>query len=64
MPLLLAGGMHIMQDMAGESPDSWLNKLKHAGFKVRVYEKGLGENEEFQNIYIEHIQTALKTNSK
>lgn len=64
MPLLLAGGMHVMQDMAGESPDSWLNKLKRAGFIVRVYEKGLGENEAFQNIYIQHIQEALKTNSK
>jgi len=64
MPMLLAGGIHVMQDMAGASPNSWLNKLKHEGFKVRVYEKGLGENEDFQNIYIQHIQTALKTNSK
>jgi sirohydrochlorin cobaltochelatase len=64
MPLLLAGGMHVMQDMAGDSPDSWLNKLQNAGFIVRVYAKGLGENEAFQNIYVQHIQDALQTNTK
>lgn len=59
MPLMLVAGDHANNDMAGTEKNSWKNILESKGYKVNVYMHGLGENEEFQNIYVKHIKDAI-----
>lgn len=59
IPLMLVAGNHALVDMAGEDEDSWKNILIRNGFEVDTYIHGLGEIDEFQNIYIKHIQNVI-----
>ena len=54
-PLLLNGGVHVAEDIAGEN-DSWLTRLAALGYKVRVIKKGLGEFENFRALYLENLR--------
>ena len=51
-PLLLSGGMHVHEDMAGEGAGSWLSRLRASGFEVRAELKGLAECPAFRKLYI------------
>jgi len=59
MPLLLTAGDHAHRDMLGDDLDSWKSTLESAGYVVTAYLHGLGENEAFQAIYLQHIQDAI-----
>lgn len=59
-PFLLVAGGHAHKDMAGSEKDSWKSLLEAAGYEVECHFKGLGEYEEIQNIYIEHLRKAIK----
>lgn len=59
-PLLLAGGRHVTQDMAGETQTSWKSRLQRAGLVVRLDMRTLGERAAFRRIYIEKIRELLK----
>lgn len=56
MPFMLVAGDHAKNDMAGDE-DSWKTILEHEGFEVEVHMHGLGEKEEFRQIF---VQKALK----
>ena len=58
-PLLLTGGRHVRQDLAGEQPDSWASRLRAAGFSVRVSMHGLGEYPAFRALYLAKAAEAL-----
>ena len=62
MPFMLVAGDHAKCDMAGDDDDSFKNILKSEGFEVEIYLKGLGENKEFQNIYVNHIKDSMENN--
>lgn len=62
MPFMLVAGDHANNDMAGEEKNSWKNILIDNGFKVNAYLHGLGENIEFQNIYLRHIMDVMDEN--
>lgn len=55
-PLLLSGGAHVNEDIAGEEEESWLSRLQAAGFSVQVSLKGLGEYPAFQQLYVKRLQ--------
>ncbi len=55
-PLLLAGGAHVNEDIAGADEQSWLSRLRAAGLTVRVSLKGLGEYPAFQQLYVKRLQ--------
>jgi len=59
MPFLLVAGDHAVNDMAGEDEDSAKSQLIAAGFEVEVYLRGLGENRAIQDIYVDHLKTAI-----
>lgn len=59
MPFMLVAGDHAINDMAGLDEDSWKSRLEKCGVKVNVYLHGLGENEAFQKIYIDHILDSI-----
>jgi sirohydrochlorin cobaltochelatase len=60
MPFMIVAGDHASNDMAGDEEDSWKTAFKAEGFEVEVYLHGLGENKDFQKIYIERIYNTLR----
>lgn len=58
-PLLLTGGRHVRQDLAGEQSDSWASRLRAAGVSVRVSMHGLGEYPAFRALYLAKAAEAL-----
>ena len=58
-PMMLVGGDHAQNDMAGESSDSWKNRLKAAGIDVRCCTKGLGENPAYRKLYVEKLKQVI-----
>ncbi len=59
-PFMIVAGDHAMNDMAGEEEDSWKNILTQKGFEVMPVMKGLGENDAFAQIFVQHIRDAAK----
>ncbi len=57
-PLMVVAGDHAMNDMAGEGEDSWKSVLQANGFTVIIVKKGLGEDDGFANIFVEHAADA------
>ena len=57
-PLMIVAGDHAINDMAGESPDSWRSQLDAAGYETQVILKGLGEYTEIQERFAEHALEA------
>jgi len=64
MPYMVVAGDHAQNDMAGDEEDSWKTILKKEGFTVNIYLHGLGENKEYQDIYIEHVKDAIEGNGE
>ncbi|MCI6100383.1 MAG: sirohydrochlorin cobaltochelatase [Selenomonas sp.] len=58
-PLLLTGGTHVQEDMAGDGPDSWKSRLEAAGYNVRVSLYGLGEYPAFRALYLDKAEAAM-----
>ena len=58
-PLMVVAGDHAVNDMAGEEEDSWKSLLKQDGFETECILKGLGEFPQIQDMYVQHIFTAV-----
>ncbi len=61
-PLMVVAGDHANNDMCGSEKDSWVETFKKAGIKVLCYIHGLGENNAWVDIYINHIKQVAKDN--
>ncbi len=59
-PLMIVAGDHAANDMAGEEPDSWKNILKGSGVNVEIILKGLGSNNQFADLFVDHIKDAAE----
>ncbi|MDR1577645.1 MAG: sirohydrochlorin cobaltochelatase [Deltaproteobacteria bacterium] len=62
-PLMIVAGDHARNDMAGEEADSWASQLKAAGYEVDSRLKGLGLNDAWVDLYINHLKS-LETKVK
>lgn len=60
MPYMLVAGDHAINDMASDEEDSWKSILEKEGFIVSTYIHGLGENTEYQNIYVNRVRDAME----
>ena len=58
MPMLVVAGMHVREDMMGESDKSWINTLAREGWDARVIMKGLGDIPDIAHMYREHLDHA------
>ena len=58
-PLMVVAGDHANNDMAGDEEDSWKSVFTKEGFEVECVLKGLGEFTEIQDIYVDHVKTAI-----
>lgn len=62
-PLMVVAGDHANNDMAGDEEDSWKTAFEDAGFEVECLIHGLGEFEDVQAIYVQHVQDAIDSDS-
>ncbi|MDO5293015.1 MAG: sirohydrochlorin cobaltochelatase [bacterium] len=58
-PFMIVAGEHVKNDMLTDD-ESWLNKLKEAGYEVVPIIKGLGEYEFVASLFINHIKDSIK----
>ena len=58
-PLMMVAGDHARNDMASDDEDSWKSMLEEEGIKVNLHMKGLGENEKFNELYINRIEDLI-----
>ena len=58
VPMMMVAGDHAQNDMAGSDEDSHKSMLEKAGFEVRTYMHGLGENKKIQKIFVERATEA------
>ncbi|MDR0355849.1 MAG: sirohydrochlorin cobaltochelatase [Deltaproteobacteria bacterium] len=55
-PMMIVAGDHALNDMAGEEDDSWASVFKAAGLEVETHLVGLGSNDSWADIYVEHLK--------
>ena len=60
MPMMMVAGDHANNDMAGDEPDSHKSLLKKAGFSVKTYIHGLGENAAVRKLFVAKADEAWK----
>lgn len=60
IPFMIVAGDHAKNDMAGAEEDSWKVILENEGFMVSCIMKGLGENPDIRQIFVEHIKEAAR----
>ena len=59
-PFMIVAGDHAVNDMAGDDDDSWKTILTRQGISVIPVLKGLGSNDEFAQLFVEHIKDAAR----
>ncbi|WP_417912849.1 sirohydrochlorin cobaltochelatase [Candidatus Electronema sp. TJ] len=57
-PFMVVAGDHSVKDMAGPEEDSWKSVLEQEGFEVHAVERGLGEIDDFANIFVRNAAEA------
>ena len=57
-PLMIVAGDHAINDMAGDEPDSWKNRIAALGTETQCILKGLGEYPEVRALFIRHANAA------
>lgn len=55
-PFMIVAGDHATNDMAGAEDDSWKSILNKEGYEVQAVLQGLGSNDAFAGIFVDHIQ--------
>jgi len=60
MPFLIVAGGHALEDLAGDSANSWKSVFESEGFGTEVDLKGLGENDDVVKIFVEHTRKAAE----
>lgn len=58
IPLMLVAGMHFKRDLT-KRDDSWQKTFEKNGIKVDVVNRGLGELDKINNIFVRHISEAI-----
>jgi sirohydrochlorin cobaltochelatase len=59
-PFMIVAGDHAMNDMASDEADSWKTLIAKAGFEVQPVLKGLGGNDAFAALFVDHIRDAAQ----
>jgi len=57
-PFMIVAGNHAVKDMAGPAADSWKSVLVKEGYEVSAVMEGLGNNDEFAKLFVDHIKDA------
>jgi sirohydrochlorin cobaltochelatase len=62
LPLMVVAGDHASNDMTGDEKDSWKSLFESNGITVIPILRGLGEMDEWAEIYVKNLKEAMKTN--
>jgi sirohydrochlorin cobaltochelatase len=57
-PFMIVAGDHATNDMASDEADSWKTLIAKAGFEVQPVLEGLGSNDAFAALFVDHIRDA------
>ncbi|MDR5588002.1 sirohydrochlorin cobaltochelatase [Clostridium aquiflavi] len=60
VPLMVVAGDHVKNDMASEEEDSWKSMFLNERINAEAYIHGLGEIDEFTNLYISRIYDLIE----
>jgi len=61
-PFMIVAGDHATNDMAGDEDDSWKSIMTKEGYEVQTVLQGLGSNDAFAAIFVDHIKDAANEN--
>ena len=61
-PLMTVAGDHTQNDMAGDEPDSMKSILVKNGFQVTTVIEGLGEQDGFADVFVDHLAETANDN--
>jgi len=62
MPFMFVAGEHVAKDMLGDDPESWKSELlKQKAYRIDGVTRGLGYLDGIVNIYLDHLDQALKS---
>jgi len=59
-PFMIVAGDHANNDMAGSEADSWESILTKEGYQVQAVLEGLGSNDAFADIFVDHIKDTAR----
>ena len=59
LPLLSVVGRHTLEDMAGDSPQSWKCRLEQAGFACVTDLRGLADGRSFAELWLQRLDRAV-----
>ena len=59
-PFLFGAGWHVARDMVGDDADSWKSRLETAGIQCEPVLKGAGEYDRLVDIWLAHLDNALR----
>lgn len=59
-PFMIVAGDHVTNDMADPEEDSWESILMKEGYEVNAVLEGLGSNNDFAKVFVDHIADAAK----
>ena len=59
-PFMIVAGDHAFNDMVGDDKDSWKSVLTAKKYQVVPVLRGLGSNDDFARIFVNHIRDAAK----
>ncbi len=59
-PFMIVAGDHALNDMASDEEYSWKTVLTKQGFEVMPVLEGLGSNDAFARIFVDHIKDAAR----
>jgi len=62
-PFMIVAGDHAVNDMAGPEEDSWKSVLVKEGYEVQPVLEGLGSNDRFADLFVQHIADAARENN-
>jgi sirohydrochlorin cobaltochelatase len=59
MPFMSVAGDHVLNDMAGDDPESWKSILTKEGIEPKPVLKGTAEFDNIVDIYVNHLKKAF-----
>ncbi len=62
VPLMIVAGDHANNDLAGDKEDSLKSLMEKEGYEVECIVKGLGQNETFRQLFVDHALKAKELN--
>lgn len=64
LPFLFGAGWHAARDMVGDGETSWKTRLEQAGIECEAVLKGAGEYTRLVDIWLRHLDDAMKRMSR